>query len=266
MRRGQLAHPREPLTFRTKATFGPAVTPGFPTVTTTRRASLFRRALVKRRGNLAPIGRPGASHFRRRPPRLPPRGGKLRLPARLRASHPGLPAGLGKWRIFTPCENNAYRKQLRFRLGTRVNIPIVGKTTYIDQKTTTVQYPTMPNYKGMRWFKCDLHVQTPREPHWREDASRLAPNASPEEKTASARSYLERCHEIGLEVIGVTDHNFAPRAQDSFIHILRQENNEVATSAFAGHRWPFYRALKLPLRVEQFPARTFLVCSIATLR
>jgi hypothetical protein len=40
-------------------------------------------------------GDPGASHFRRRPPRLPPSGGLLRLPARLRASQPGLPLGLG---------------------------------------------------------------------------------------------------------------------------------------------------------------------------
>ena len=88
----------------------------------------------------------------------------------------------------------------------------------------------MSGYKGMRWFKCDLHVQTPREPHWREDATRLAHNATPDEILASARTYLERCHELGLEVIGVTDHNFAPRTQDSFIHALQHENAAVAST------------------------------------
>jgi ABC-type cobalamin/Fe3+-siderophores transport system ATPase subunit len=88
----------------------------------------------------------------------------------------------------------------------------------------------MSGYKGMRWFKCDLHVQTPLEPHWREEATRLArPAATDEQKTAAARTYLERCHELGLEVIGVTDHNFAPRAQDSFIHCLQRENHATAT-------------------------------------
>lgn len=87
----------------------------------------------------------------------------------------------------------------------------------------------MSAYKGMRWFKCDLHVQTPLEPHWRETTSRLPRTATVEQRAVSARGYLERCHELGLEVIGVTDHNFAPRAQDSFIHCLQQENQAVAT-------------------------------------
>jgi ABC-type lipoprotein export system ATPase subunit len=43
-----------------------------------------------------------------------------------------------------------------------------------------------------------------------------------------AREYLRRCHQVGLEVIGITDHNLATRAQDSFIHFLRQENRFVA--------------------------------------
>ena len=32
----------------------------------------------------------------------------------------------------------------------------------------------MSSYKGMRWFKCDLHVQTPLEPHWREESTAVA--------------------------------------------------------------------------------------------
>jgi len=49
-----------------------------------------------------------------------------------------------------------------------------------------------------------------------------------ERKVEIARIYLRRCHEVGLEVIGITDHNLAARAQDSFIHFLQQENRFVA--------------------------------------
>ena len=86
----------------------------------------------------------------------------------------------------------------------------------------------MSKYEGMRWFKCDLHVQTPQEQHWRDAATKIERTDTETRKVEIARTYLRRCHEVGLEVIGVTDHNLATRAQDSFIHFLRQENRFVA--------------------------------------
>ena len=84
----------------------------FPTLTKTRRARWLRRALVKRAGaNWHLWGDTGASHFRRRPPRLPPPGGPLRLPAWLRASSPVTPHGPREWRILAqPGQNRKYGK------------------------------------------------------------------------------------------------------------------------------------------------------------
>jgi len=86
----------------------------------------------------------------------------------------------------------------------------------------------MGKYEGMRWYKCDLHVQTPQEHHWRDVATKVTQADTEGRKVEIARTYLRRCHEVGLEVIGITDHNLATRAQDSFIHFLRQENRFVA--------------------------------------
>ena len=59
----------------------PGITPGFPTLTKTRRAPLFRRALVKGRRNQAPTGRPGRES-------LPPPSASLAATGR-RAQVPG---------------------------------------------------------------------------------------------------------------------------------------------------------------------------------
>lgn len=66
----------------------------------------------------------------------------------------------------------------------------------------------MANYEGMRWFKCDLQMQTPADaPHWRGQAM-----ADTEEgQQAAAEAYIRRCYEVGLEVIAITDHNFLSR-------------------------------------------------------
>ena len=72
----------------------------------------------------------------------------------------------------------------------------------------------MSKYQGMRWFKCDLQMQTPADAqHWRG-----APlGATLEEQKASARAYVRRCYEVGLEAIAITDHNFLSK---SFIPLL----------------------------------------------
>jgi len=106
------------------------------------------------------------------------------------------------------------------------------------------------DYEGMRWFKCDFQVQTPEDAaHWDDVDTRLpeprlspglpAPDANgvmepakPDESRLQeiARTYLRRCHEVGLELIGVTDHNFSQRTdpREWFLTHLVEQNKTVA--------------------------------------
>ena len=108
----------------------------------------------------------------------------------------------------------------------------------------------MADYEGMRWFKCDFQVQTPEDAaHWGDDDTRLPeprrplvqppPDANgvvgpakPDESRLQelARNYLRRCHEVGLELIGVTDHNFSQKTdpRDWFLTHLVEQNKSVA--------------------------------------
>lgn len=108
----------------------------------------------------------------------------------------------------------------------------------------------MADYEGMRWFKCDFQVQTPEDAaHWGDADTRLpeprrpmfvpAPDtngvvgpAKPDENRIQeiARTYLRRCHEAGLELIGVTDHNFSQKTdpRDWFLTHLVEQNKSVA--------------------------------------
>jgi ABC-type cobalamin/Fe3+-siderophores transport system ATPase subunit len=106
------------------------------------------------------------------------------------------------------------------------------------------------DYEGMRWFKCDFQVQTPEDAaHWCDADTRLpeprrpmvvpAPDANgvvgpakPDENRLQeiAQAYLRRCHEVGLELIGVTDHNFSQKTdpRDWFLTHLVEQNKSVA--------------------------------------
>ena len=108
----------------------------------------------------------------------------------------------------------------------------------------------MADYEGMRWFKCDFQVQTPEDAaHWADQETRLpeprrslvapAPDANgqvgaakPDERRLQelAQAYLRRCHEVGLELIGVTDHNFSQKTdpRDWFLTHLVEQNKSVA--------------------------------------
>lgn len=108
----------------------------------------------------------------------------------------------------------------------------------------------MADYEGMRWFKCDFQVQTPEDAaHWGDADTRLpeprrpliAPEqdaqgnvgpAKPDERRLQevARAYLRRCYEVGLELIGVTDHNFSQKTdpRDWFLTHLVEQNKSVA--------------------------------------
>jgi len=106
------------------------------------------------------------------------------------------------------------------------------------------------DYEGMRWFKCDFQVQTPEDAaHWGDadtrlpeprrpmvqpasDANGVVGPAKPDESRLQeiARAYLRRCHEVGLELIGVTDHNFSQKTdpRDWFLTHLVEQNKSVA--------------------------------------
>ncbi|MCG3880114.1 TrlF family AAA-like ATPase [Psychrobacter sp. Ps6] len=95
------------------------------------------------------------------------------------------------------------------------------------------------NYQGMRWLKCDLQVQTPEDSaHWADNDLRLGePRRSkvggmPCEKSIQekARVFLTRCHELELDVIGITDHNFSQKSdpRDWFLTHLVEQNRGVA--------------------------------------
>lgn len=58
-------------------------------------------------------------------------------------------------------------------------------------------------YKGMRWLKCDLQMQTPADAlHWLGDKM-----LSGEEDTV-AKAFAQACYDTKLNVVGITDHNF----------------------------------------------------------
>lgn len=77
-------------------------------------------------------------------------------------------------------------------------------------------------YKGMRWLKCDLQIHTPElARHWHDikhkllDPRRPKSNGQQDEKDIQekARIFLRRCHELRLDLIGLTDHNFSAKTE-----------------------------------------------------
>jgi energy-coupling factor transporter ATP-binding protein EcfA2 len=102
---------------------------------------------------------------------------------------------------------------------------------------------TSEAYYGMRWFKCDFQVQTPEDSkNWKDDDLRLGNPRRPKKDGGSgkkddesgirekARRFLKRCHELELDVIGITDHNFSAlkEPRDWFLTHLIEQNESVA--------------------------------------
>lgn len=83
------------------------------------------------------------------------------------------------------------------------------------------------DYKGMRWLKCDLQMQTPADTqHWQ--AERLVTG----QELISARAFAEACFQAGLQVVGITDHNFLskdfiPHLQTAFNDLEQQRGYQV---------------------------------------
>lgn len=82
-------------------------------------------------------------------------------------------------------------------------------------------------YKGMRWLKCDLQMQTPADArHWAGDRLEAGQEA------AAAKAFAEACYEKGLDVVGITDHNFLskdfiPHLQTAFNEIEREFSHKI---------------------------------------
>lgn len=82
-------------------------------------------------------------------------------------------------------------------------------------------------YKGMKWYKCDLQMQTPGDYlNWlKDDPCYLGGEPTEEEITSSVDQYLKRCHEVDLDIIGITDHNFIGR---NYLQKLIERNRVIA--------------------------------------
>ncbi len=82
-------------------------------------------------------------------------------------------------------------------------------------------------YKGMRWLKCDLQMQTPADArHWAGDRLEAG------EEGAAAKAFAEACYRQRLDVVGITDHNFLskdfiPHLQTAFDEIEQEFNHRI---------------------------------------
>jgi len=82
-------------------------------------------------------------------------------------------------------------------------------------------------YRGMRWYKCDLHMHTPADArHWQG-----APLIEGKEAEA-AMAFAEACFAQKLDVIGITEHNFLnknfiPHLQNAFAEIERLKGHKI---------------------------------------
>jgi len=83
------------------------------------------------------------------------------------------------------------------------------------------------SYKGMRWLKCDLQMQTPADArHWAGDRLEAGQEA------AAAKVFAEACYQQRLDVVGITDHNFLskdfiPYLQAAFDEIEREFGHKI---------------------------------------
>lgn len=81
----------------------------------------------------------------------------------------------------------------------------------------------MANYLGARFFKCDLQMQTPADArHWEGESFDLQ-----EDPIGAAEAYIQRCYDVGLEAIAITDHNFASK---EFLPLLKDAAKKLKTN------------------------------------
>lgn len=75
------------------------------------------------------------------------------------------------------------------------------------------------NYKGMRWLKCDLQMQTPADSTNWDNSNKYDMNSDADKKRA-AKEFVDACIIEKLDVIAITDHNFQSK---DFIKLLQSE-------------------------------------------
>lgn len=81
-----------------------------------------------------------------------------------------------------------------------------------------------------RFYKSDLQMQTPVDStNWR-GLERVNQQTSADERQTVATAYIRRCYEVGLEIIGVTDHNLNPPSCPSLIPELRSAAAALAST------------------------------------
>lgn len=86
-------------------------------------------------------------------------------------------------------------------------------------------------YKGTRWYKCDLHVHTPEDArHWLDSSCRLNNPRTEQDLQEKARCFLQYCHKSRLDCIAITDHNFSAESdyRKCFLTHLTEQNQTVA--------------------------------------
>lgn len=87
------------------------------------------------------------------------------------------------------------------------------------------------SYQGMRWYKCDLHIHTPEDSqHWRDSSFKLQSERNEADIQDKARLFLRQCHQVGLNCISITDHNFSAQIDPRkwFLTHLIEQNDTVA--------------------------------------
>lgn len=83
------------------------------------------------------------------------------------------------------------------------------------------------HFKGMRWLKCDLHMHTPADSkHWR------GQHIQDGQELAAATAFADACYKKGLDVVGITDHNFIsknfiPYLKIAFDNIEKNYNHKI---------------------------------------
>lgn len=81
---------------------------------------------------------------------------------------------------------------------------------------------TKPRYA--RFFKCDLQMQTPGDRrYWVGSEGRLGDDPTDEDVAATAEAYVRQVHEVGLDVIAVTDHNLGGELGMRFLTAVQKQ-------------------------------------------
>src|SRR3954470_7160930 len=84
--------------------------------------------------------------------------------------------------------------------------------------------------RGSVWRKSDLHAHTPVDHEWINKPD-LSDDAK---KKAFAKEYIQFAIEEGLEIIGITDHNFCNRVAELILPYIIEEAKANAITVLPG--------------------------------